>query len=75
MTTYYADDGWLEKRCTGCGKPAAEGEEKRRPLPRAKPLGRPSRRRGDLCREQNRWDAPAVLGPRRPTVGNRGGTT
>jgi hypothetical protein len=27
MTTYYADDGWLEKRCSGCGKPAAEGEE------------------------------------------------
>jgi hypothetical protein len=27
MTTYYADDGWLDKRCLGCGKPAAEGEE------------------------------------------------
>jgi hypothetical protein len=27
MRTYFADDGWLEKGCTGCGKPAAEGEE------------------------------------------------
>jgi hypothetical protein len=27
MTTYYADDGWLEKRCSGCGKPAANGQE------------------------------------------------
>jgi hypothetical protein len=27
MTTYYADDGWLEPECAGCGKAAAVGEE------------------------------------------------
>jgi hypothetical protein len=27
MTTTYADDGWLEPECAGCGKAAAVGEE------------------------------------------------
>lgn len=27
MTTYYADDGYLDITCTWCGKPAADGEK------------------------------------------------
>jgi len=27
MKDHYADNGWLLDHCTGCGKPAAEGEE------------------------------------------------
>jgi hypothetical protein len=27
MNDYYADDGWLYKRCAWCGKPGTKGEE------------------------------------------------